>query len=146
MKARINATNIRVTRADGGATVSFDLEIGKSDVTVEYMNGAGPDSPHDTDGTLGDHEARHVASLKQWWTTDNVQGVAQQNRMATTLAITGDTSNAAVRAAVRAQLVDIEWSLSRLSNAFEATMVDNHQYALTVPFYGARAYTARVGP
>lgn len=141
IKAQVKATNIRARTEDGVTDVRFGIEIGKTSTSIEYLNGAGPDTPYVEGGTLGEHEQSHAASMKAWWTTKNVQSIIAERGMATEFAVPAGTSNADILSTVEMQRQEISWTLKGISNAYQATTIDNMQLNLPVPFYGIQTYS-----
>jgi hypothetical protein len=137
--ANLRANDITMTRTDGRTIVTFDLAVqGPPSITTTYFNGAGPQTGYaGGDGTLGDHEAQHRASLAEWWTTDNVRAIAQQEGFSTSLTLSGNPSARQALSAVRTQMNDINWTLSQMSNRHEAETID-HREPILVPFLGIR--------
>jgi len=89
--------------------VTFDIEIGNVETNTTYFDGADADTPHATDGTLGNHEGRHAVSEKGWWTTDNVRANMRDSGMSTSLDLPASTSPAQARLAAQGQLDEINW-------------------------------------
>jgi hypothetical protein len=65
--ARIVPYGVRVDAQNGVTT--FRIRVQLLSTHVEYKPGYGPQTPHDVDGTLGQHESRHVADFQQQYTT-----------------------------------------------------------------------------
>ena len=111
--------------------------VGAVKTETDYYNGAGPRTPHGQDGTLGAHEARHVESLKRWWTTANIREVVADSDMSTPLRLPADASDAQIQSAVRSQMKEIGWTLGEMGKRWQSETIDLNQ-ELQVPFFGMR--------
>ena len=65
---RARMINVRVDPQKG--TTTFDVEVRiNGRPQVQYFGNNNAQTPHPTDGTLGNHEQRHVTSLQEQYTT-----------------------------------------------------------------------------
>ncbi|HJX53105.1 MAG TPA: RHS repeat-associated core domain-containing protein, partial [Polyangia bacterium] len=143
IRAPLEFQNLAKTTVDGVTTVSFDVSVGATSTTTEYYGGASRDTPvvDSYEGsTLGKHEDLHADSLKRWWTTDNVRSVMGERGMATSFTVPAGTSNATIMGIAQSQLDNVGWTLTKMSNAYQALTIDNKLFNLPVPFYGLQTY------